>query len=255
MEKVSIIIPIYKTDLTSDEIMSFVQCLKVLGNYPIVLAQPESVDFSAFISTYKGITVETFPDRYFKSVSCYNQLMLSPLFYERFIQSEYILIYQLDAFVFKDALIEWCNKGYDYIGAPWIATPRNAFFPRFNRLFKKDNSREQIFFKTGNGGFSLRKTTSFFRIAMANENLIWQILQDENKVFKMEDVFWSLKAPELDPDFRIPDYQEAVAFAMDRKPNLAMKINQGKLPFGCHGFNKPKVYKFWQPILSTAYNK
>ena len=31
-----------------------------------------------------------------------------------------MLIYQLDAYVFKDELLNWANKGYDYIGAPWL---------------------------------------------------------------------------------------------------------------------------------------
>jgi hypothetical protein len=36
---------------------------------------------------------------------------LSASFYERFLDTKYILIYQLDAFVFKDELQEWCDKG------------------------------------------------------------------------------------------------------------------------------------------------
>lgn len=229
--------------------MSFLQCLNVLGNYPVVLVQPEGLDTSAIRSGHEKVTVEEFPLSYFKSVAGYNELMLSPLFYKRFVQTEYILIYQLDAFVFRDELKQWCDKGYDYIGAPWIATPRNSFFPCLNRLFRKDNSREMIFFKVGNGGFSLRKTASFFRIAQTHEETINRILHEGHRVFKMEDVFWSLKAPELALDFRIPDYREGVAFAIDRKPDLAIKINNGKLPFGCHGFNKPKVQQFWRPIL------
>ena len=28
-----------------------------------------------------------------------------------------MLIYQLDCYLFEDKIDEWCNKGYDYIGA------------------------------------------------------------------------------------------------------------------------------------------
>ena len=41
----------------------------------------------------------------------------------------------------RDELLDWCNKNYDYIGAPWV---------------KKE--RDNILLKTGNGGFSLRKS-------------------------------------------------------------------------------------------------
>ena len=60
-----------------------------------------------------------FNDTYFESIYGYNQLMLNVEFYEAF-SKKYILIYQTDAFIFKDDLNYWCEKDYDYIGAPWI---------------------------------------------------------------------------------------------------------------------------------------
>ena len=47
-------------------------------------------------------------------------LMLSPFFYESFLDFKYVLIHQLDVFIFKDELNYWCNQNYDYIGAPWF---------------------------------------------------------------------------------------------------------------------------------------
>ena len=42
--------------------------------------------------------------------------MVSPLFYLNFKKYRYLLIYQLDALVFRDELLEWCSKEIDYIG-------------------------------------------------------------------------------------------------------------------------------------------
>ena len=67
--------------------------------------------------------------------------MLTPDFYARYAGCEYILLYQLDAWVFEDRLDEWCDKGYDYAGAP---------------LFAPGSSDLQCA-RTGNGGFSLRR--------------------------------------------------------------------------------------------------
>jgi hypothetical protein len=51
---------------------------------------------------------------------------------------------------------------------------------------------------------------------------------------------------------KIPDYREAVDFCIDRKPEMAVEINGGKVPFACHGFNKPKVSDFWKPLIDKA---
>jgi hypothetical protein len=254
---VKILIPIYRTFFGELEEKSFLQCVKVLKDYEIVLVHPEGLDHTFITENFDGISVESFPKHYFKNIDGYNELLLSASFYERFKDTEFILIYQLDAFVFKDELKEWCQKGYDYIGAPWIATPENSIWLKcFNKIArkfrsKKKNDREQIFFKVGNGGFSLRKTASHYTIAKEKASFISDFLNAENKeIYAIEDVFWSLKATEFDANFKIPDYKEALYFAIDRKPKLAFGLINNQLPFGCHGINKPKVINFWKPILA-----
>ncbi|MEA9412151.1 DUF5672 family protein [Flavobacterium sp. PL02] len=254
---VKIIIPIYKEYFGELEEKSFLQCVKVLKNYDIVLVQPEGLDNSYITNEFNQISSISFPKRYFDGIEGYNELLLSSLFYEAFLDSEYILIYQLDAFVYKDALTEWCQKGYDYIGAPWIATTESAillkYFKKIIRKFrtKKKKEREQIFFKVGNGGFSLRKTESHYLISKAKQEFIFDFLNSTNKeIYAIEDVFWSIKAPEFNENFKIPNYKEALHFAIDRKPKIAFKLINNQLPFGCHGINKPKVIDFWKPILN-----
>jgi hypothetical protein len=256
-KSVKVIIPIYKTYFGELEEKSFLQCVKVLKNHQIVLVQPEGLDNDYITKRHSGISVESFPKRYFESIEGYNELLLSASFYERFLETNYILIYQLDAFVFKDELLKWCDKEYDYIGAPWIASPKNTvsskYFNIIARNFRSNrkNEREETFFKVGNGGLSLRKTKSHYLIAKQNSAIISEFLNAEVKqIYAIEDVFWSLQAPKLDPDFTIPDYKEAVYFAIDRKPKIALALCNDQLPFGCHGINKPKVIEFWKPILN-----
>lgn len=244
---VTIVIPIYKIELTDGERKSLNQCVKMLGEFPIVFAQPKSLDSSSIC--FDGlIKTETFDDDYFTDVFAYNSLMLSDVFYERFTDSEYVLIYQLDAYVFRNELKAWCLKGYDYIGAPWLASP-NTLVNRFVKLFhsKRKKKRQAIFFKVGNGGFSLRKVATSLKVTQKLKVEIKNNLERKrNDFWIMEDVFWSLKVPTFFPDFKIPFYKKAAGFAIDRKPELAMKLNNNKLPFGCHGFEKPKVKLFWE---------
>jgi hypothetical protein len=249
---VKVVIPVYKSYFGELEEKSFLQCMDVLKDYPIVLVQPEGLDNSYIARKFPQIQVENFSKKYFENISGYNELLLSASFYERFSDSEFILIYQLDAFVFKNTLKEWCEKGYDYIGAPWIATQHNKIVTKILALFdsKKKKERKQIFYKAGNGGFSLRKVSSHYKIVKEQESFISDFLRAEKKaIYAIEDVFWSLKAPEFCKDFKIPDYKEALHFAIDRKPKIAFKLINNEIPFGCHGINKQKVIDFWKPIL------
>ena len=247
---VTIVIPIYKINLSPSEQKSLNQCLKLLGDFDIVFVQPESLDASTI--NFEGrISSEKFPDHYFKNVFGYNRLMLTDSFYERFSESKYILIYQLDAYVFKNKLLYWCSKDYDYIGAPWIASPTTGIRKIFS-LFdsKRKKERSKIFYKVGNGGFSLRKVNSHIAIAKKMKSVIEENLNRPKDDFNiMEDVFWS-SIPEKDPTFLIPNYKEALEFAFDRKPKLAFKLNNQNLPFGCHGFENTKVKDFWSKIIT-----
>ncbi|WP_111309529.1 DUF5672 family protein [Confluentibacter sediminis] len=251
---VTIVIPICKVSLSETEQMSLNQCVKLLGDFDIVFAQPEKLDSSSIAFGGK-IRTELFPDSYFENVYAYNSLMLSDAFYERFLDFKYMLVYQLDAFVFRNELEYWCNKGYDYIGAPWIASP-NTVLKKILTLFysQRKKERQKIFFKVGNGGFSLRNIYKSYKIAQdMKSDIEANLKRDKNDFYIMEDVFWSIIVPKHYPDFGIPEYKEALGFAMDRKPNLAFKLNKNRLPFGCHGFDKPKVKSFWKDILISNY--
>lgn len=248
--RIAVIIPFYKTELNKIEARSLDQCQKVLKNYDIFFALPEGLKVN---QPFADIKVEEFPTEFFKNISGYNRLMLSSNFYERFLSYDYILIYQLDSFVFRDELLDWCKKDYDYIGAPWIATRNfvSSLLKPFNS--KSIKKRQPVFYKVGNGGFSLRKTKSCYEIASKLKQKIEEQLERKGEIYTNEDVFWSLKVPEFFPEFSIPGYKEAVGFAIDRKPKIALKLNQQELPFGCHGIDKPKVKDFWEPIVEREY--
>ena len=249
---VTVVIPIYNCILKDYQIKSLEQCLSVLKYHPITIIKPQKLDIKDLPFNIDFVNVINFPDNCFESILSYNELMLSDYFYKEFLNYEFILIHQLDAFVFKDELDYWCNKDYDYIGAPWIAKKDifslRLFFSLFDSKVKKE--RRKIFFKVGNGGFSLRKTKKHFEIATKHKSYIQNILKEKKGgLDAIEDVFWSFKAKEFNVDFKIPEYKEALKFAFDRKPKIAFKLNNNKLPFGCHGFNKPKVIKFWKKII------
>jgi hypothetical protein len=165
-EQVCVVIPTYKefSQLNEQESISWQQCLRVLGQHPICLVCPPQLAISAYLAdaATHGIICryEHFAAKYFSGIDGYNRLMLSRHLYRRFERYEYILVHQLDVFVFRDDLAHWCARGYSYIGAPWFdgyyPTPRNT------RLWE-----------VGNGGFTLRRVPDALRalhtLALAQE--------------------------------------------------------------------------------------
>lgn len=255
MEIVRIVIPLYKTHLDPLERMSLERSLSVLKNHAFSIVCPTNLDLTPLTPIFEAANydVRRFDPEFFNGIQGYNRLMLSNEFYSAFADCKYVLICQTDVFVFSDQLLFWCEKDYDYIGAPWIASPQNRvkriFYAVENFFTRKDKSSYH-FFKVGNGGFSLRKVETMLRIVnqLKDKAELFANYKGEKK-YHQEDVFISVYAPTQLPGINIPGYEEAVGFSMDRKPHLAYRLNGGELPFACHGFNKSKVKDFWEPII------
>lgn len=227
--------------MSTHELISFQQCLNVLSRHPTILIKPHGLSVDHLVKRYPTLQVESFDDTYFKNISGYNQLLCSELFYERFIDYEYILIAQLDVFIFRDDLLDWCQKGYDYVGAPQFSnirprrTSRKSLREVLSLLFQKPLL---------NGGLSLRRVQACLRL-----------LNVYHRFFKTwpgnEDSFFSLHYPRLLPFrrlMRLPSPHEALKFAIEMEPRQSLAINGGKLPMGCHAWD---VYDldFWRPIF------
>lgn len=218
--KVAVVIPTYKTELSPLEQISLTQCRKILGKYPIIFVAPEGKNFP-YIAPNEMIA--QFPPRCFQSVASYSRLMLSPNFYETFAEFEYILIYQLDAFVFYDALEYFCSLGYDYIGAPW---PRYAWRP-------PDCSKKIS--RVGNGGLSLRNVRACHKVLTLAATLPnWT----ENMQFFLEDSFFATCGALDDMNFHLAPVEIAEKFSMEWHPDRAVKKLGNCLPFGCHNWHR-----------------
>ncbi|MFD2572474.1 DUF5672 family protein [Spirosoma soli] len=242
MKPVAVIIPIYKASMSAHELISFQQCLKALRSHPIFLVKPHSLNLNSLLATHSQLQVESFDDLYFQSISGYNKLLCSELFYERFLAYEYILISQLDVFIFRDDLLDWCQRGYDYVGAPQFSNIRAP-----DRMEPK-TLREKVSLPFQkpllNGGMSLRRVKGCLRLLRIYHTFFgtWH---------GNEDSFFSLHYPRFSP-FRplmhLPSPHEALKFAVEMQPRLSLQLNGNKLPMGCHAWD---VYDldFWRPIF------
>lgn len=264
-----IVIPVYKPLPDETDIMSLRQCVDVLGKHKMCLVCPQELDVTVYTEQMNhAVRIERFEEKYFQNIQGYSDLMKGRFFYERFKSYRYMLIYQLDAWVFEDQFDYWCRKGYDYIGAPWFQD-------------WGDHESGYELFRVGNGGFSLRKVSKFLKITDSSQKLysLWQLLKTHRKelggiykcwreycsisnklgVFMMqknnrpEDLFFCCDLMGTNLELSTPDCQEASLFSIEVSPQYVFnEINKGKLPFGCHAWRRYQYEFFWSKFIPSS---
>ena len=253
---VKIVIPLYRLPLSQAEETAIKHTARILQSYPICFIIPEGLPKAPLERLIPQAGIMSVSNHWLgreNGISGYNDMMMSKDFYSLFADTEYILVCQPDAWIFRDELEKWCRKSYDYIGAPWIRPEKyDRFLPqlwlRLQKIFRHtDISRQDLFDKVGNGGLSLRRINSFIEACERYENEIIRFRKHCHHHYN-EDVFWAI----IPRNFKYPTAQEALGFAFDEKPELCYDRNGQKLPFGCHGWSKERLYPFWKPFIPAS---
>lgn len=210
-----------------------------------------------------------FPETFFGSVKAHNTLLMSDRFYRAFSDYEFIMIHHLDSLVFSDQLDIWCSKGLDLVAPPWIPGSDVPWLAEPG---------------VGNGGLSLRRVEGFRRVLRSRER--WRkpgerrqadgrpqgMLQRNQRRLKdfryrfryrngirqeikaylekggNEDRFWWKRGRSYDPGFRIAPLEVALQFGFEANPRRCLELNGGKMPFGCHAWERYDR-SFWEPFL------
>lgn len=225
--KVAVLIPAYKTQMNRFERISLERCRNVLFSFPRLLVCPESLDVTEYKLCDPHIEPVKFPDQFFSSLMAYSRLCCQPEFYAPFLDYEFILIHQLDCYVFEDQLLYWCRRDFDYIGAPW---PKYEHMTESKKIIAKLPFLKLVLRKAGQGGFSLRKTETLYLAAHRLAKLDFLTRQFP------EDVLWTTFAGRLYRPFRLAMLDEALPFSFASSFEICLKLNTGRLPFGCHGW-------------------
>ena len=254
----AIVVPVYRETLPETERISFERCLSVLGSHPIILVTYPGLDLEAYRERAHAcgatFSVRHFGRKSFDGIHGYNTLMLSPAFYDAFRDFDYILICQLDAYVFEDRLEAWCAKDYDYIGGP-------VYAPR---------STDLGLATVGNGGFSLRRIEAFRNAVTARlspfarrkphpyinwrKKIIYSLMlassgrSERLRAFFShwvpEDLFFSLALQGTKAELHVPAAAEALDFAIDLHPEVAFDRNGADWrPFGWHQWHRFPQYR------------
>jgi hypothetical protein len=150
-----------------------------------------------------------------------------------------MLIYQLDCFVFKNELLDWCGRNFDYIAPLWMEGKWMREKAQFFRIPWVVKYMSRI----GNGGFSLRKIDKFYKAAHLTRFI-------STRIIFHEDVIWSNVVRLLYPGFKLADFDSALAFGFEELPEKCLEKNDGHLPFGCHAWEKYSP-QFWKRIIRS----
>jgi len=264
-DRVRVLIFTHSQTISSHERVSLAQCGKVLAGHPIDLVCPDGLDVAAYLEAVPALNVVRVGKRWLSSYADYNRLKMQSYLYRLYSSVEFLLTYELDAFVFRDELLKWCDAGYDYIGAPWFegyaAAPKDA------RVLG-----------VGNSGFSLRRTSAALRALdqmgrLHNSRVAhiaeWRACRRRSRApvrelmarlidpsaypcceVGNEDVFWCRQVATQCPWFRVAEYSVARHFSFEVNPSRLYAECEASLPFGCHKWAVYE-YQFWRPHIEA----
>lgn len=262
MEKVCVVIPIHSSNPSKYELISFKQCFSVLNKRPIKIIAPKGLVLDKYREVVPDFDTIFIDPSWQSTLLSYNELKLSLFFYNLFQDYKFLLTYELDAFVFNDDLDYWCKQDYDYIGAPWFEGYSEA-------------QHHSKIIGVGNSGFSLRKVKSLkkiirllyyknpeeFRYGRKNVlNAYFKLpirwlrtyLSDNYKIrfngIVHEDIIIKLIGDNFSSYFNIAPVSEAIKFSFEVNPKQLFKINDNRLPTGCHAWWKYD-FCFWKPYI------
>jgi len=239
---VVIVIPIYQSVLSEAEKLSLRQCLKILGRYPVQVVKPQNLDISKLKEEFPSLEFISFDDSFFKGVDAYNKLLVSVDFYKTISAYEFMLIYQLDAYVFKDELSEWCKKGFDYIGAPSLHQEKYNQLPAGSENIYAEALSANRFVL--NGGLSLRKIPAFLRYLKIYNLFYPQWIGNEDMLFSQE----ATRLIPMKMFLKLPTWQQALYFAFEKSPAATYEITNHQLPFACHAWERYDP-EFWKSFI------
>lgn len=255
-----------RANLTPAEEISLRHLNHYLGKYDKYLLIPESLDFEL-----PGLMTKPFDDGFFGSVDAHVRMLFSQEYYQAFADYKFILTYHLDALVFSDQLGHWCDRDYDFIGAPWVKHPDS---PNAGLVYEGE---------VGNSGFSLKKVSAFQQILNSPEfalapaeywaashahrpwpqrllNLPKRLLMyshrfnnvryEMDRWTKSEELFLLKRANHYYPEYSVPEVEEALKFSFEILPRYCYELNNHELPFGCHAWERYDK-SFWEPYLLT----
>ncbi|WP_216904247.1 DUF5672 family protein [Synechococcus sp. CCY 9618] len=269
-----VVVPLHTFQLPRNETRALLNAFSKLKNFEFILLHKASQspagflkDLSIAASAQLRVSTRSVPDGDLASVAAYNQLLMRADFYEMFAAWDYILVFQLDAWIFNDSLCDWLVKGYTYVGAPWTGelgedTPdtgvgngglslravdgmirilRSRAF-HSSPVFRSSDLAFRLKLFTRYGDFPVRRRPllflkrlgAFFAMSCGWRNTLRHYVNCQVQ----EDHFFGIYAPHVYPWMLIPGLWEAACFSIETNPRATHARISPSTPLGCHAWEK-----------------
>ncbi|TFF38821.1 DUF5672 family protein [Mucilaginibacter psychrotolerans] len=266
--KMCVIIPVHKSAISADEAISLAACKAHLSGYHCYLLYPEGMDTKAYTALHAGLLLHPVNPDWLSSIEKYNKMKVSTGFYQLFARYEYMLTYELDAFIFNDGFDAAKAFAFDYIGAPffegyWAARPGAKFMKGCNSGFSVRNIQACI--KALQVVSGLRWQWLLYRLSLLHSSRLrkkvnewtngrYEVFVTGRFAFNFanfhlnEDLIWSEVIPKLVPSFAVADPMSALGFSFEYNLDESLQLNKGALPLGCHAW--AKHLDFWSKYIN-----
>ena len=267
-ERVCVIIPVHKPQLTKAEVLSLQACARHLALYKCYLVFPQGLDISAYTNVFSGLLLKPVDPNWLASIEAYNKMKLDIAFYNMFKAYSHMLTYELDAYIFSNKLQETHAFEFDFIGAPffegyWDAKPGAKLVSGCNSGFSVRNIQACIMVLSSMHKY--RTHWMLYKLFLAPVRRLRLLLNSlTNNRFEVfitgrfafyfadfhlnEDVAWTEVVPKLFPDFKVADGIKALQFSFEYNLPQSLALNGGKLPLGCHAWDKHP--EFWNEYIN-----
>ncbi|MGF6850467.1 hypothetical protein QFZ51_005702 [Chitinophaga sp. W3I9] len=258
--KLCVIIPVHKSVLSEEETLSLHACYRHLKAFDCFLVFPKGLPVDRFLAIHPGLIPKPVAPSWLSSLANYNRMKLSVPFYQQFADYEFMMTYELDAYIFSSKVHEHHGFDFDFIGAPVFegylnATPDAPFHGALNSGFSVRNIQSCLSVLKLLRRYRLR--WKFYHFIYANcAALRKRIKQDQDAIFFNihlkkyytgknfnEDMIWTQVVPLLDPSFKTAPPETAAAFSFEVNPERLYELNNGRLPLGCHAWFR---FPFWK---------
>lgn len=241
-----IVIPIYDYMMSELEVKSVKRCVDLFKNkYEICIVCQDNFNISE--SPLRNIkynfSIFKINHEFFYNRKTYSWMCEQWKFYDAFKNWKYMLIYQTDAWVFKDELEKFLKLDYDYIGGPWLKKQLTGWT---KEEYQKIKNFDDLLPKycVGNGGLSLRKISKFASVCKSTDFSSTGKLKKSRVDF--EDLAFCI---DLHDKFKFAPVEVAMNFSIDNYTEYWLLQLKGKLPMGCHGWFKKDRYHIWKELI------
>lgn len=265
--KLCVIIPVHKPLPCVYELISLTAAKIHLNSYNCYLVYPLGMDASTYTNAFPALKLQAVNPAWLSSVEQYNKLKLSRYFYGLFLGYEYMLTYELDAYIFHSDFESFGAFKFDFIGAPffegyWEAKAGTYLVKGCNSGFSVRNIQSCI--KILNSMDKFKTRWFFYKLVLSHSSKLrvwlnritgykYDIYVTGKFGFQFagfhlnEDVIWSEVVPVMFPNFKVADPMSALKFSFEYNLTDSLRLNRDELPLGCHAW--PKHLDFWAQYI------